>query len=49
MADSARVCDTRKTLRTNINASVDVGLSAQAVTKGEEADPFWKKSLYTSH
>jgi hypothetical protein len=42
------VCGTTKTLGVDVNTKVGVDLSVQAAKKGEEANPFWKESLYVS-
>lgn len=46
MYDSTGVCDTKKTLGVDIDAKIGVELSAQAATKGNEANPFWEQELY---
>jgi len=46
MFDSTGVCDSKKTLGVDIDASVGVELFAQAATKGHEGSPFWKQDLY---
>jgi hypothetical protein len=46
MYDSTGVCNSKKTLGVDIDASVGVELAAQAATKGHEGTPFWKQDLY---
>ncbi|KAF2177672.1 hypothetical protein K469DRAFT_602300 [Zopfia rhizophila CBS 207.26] len=48
MAESTGVCNTKKTLGVDIDANIGVELYAQAATKGNEGDPFWRQSLYVS-
>lgn len=48
MLDTTGVCETKKTIGVDIDARIGVQLSAQAATKGNEANPFWEQELYVS-
>lgn len=46
MIDTTGVCNSKKTVGVDVDASVGVELSVQAATKGNEANPFWSQELY---
>jgi hypothetical protein len=48
MYDQTGVCDSKKTIGVDVDTRVGVQLTAQAATKGNEANPFWEKELYVS-
>ncbi|PSN71721.1 hypothetical protein BS50DRAFT_629859 [Corynespora cassiicola Philippines] len=47
MFSTEGVCQTDKTLGVDIDTKIGIELSAQAASKGNEANPFWKQTIFS--
>lgn len=46
MFSTEGVCETEKTFGVDIDTKIGIELSAQAASKGNEANPFWKQTIF---